>query len=168
MYEYLLSKLTSTAREQILDGLYELSGIVGDEPTGKVKQKVIDHLKHSDADIRETAVRVAGIHWPMQDAYKTLVGMLNGEERDQTVLFVLATALPCFLKKNMGNKNEISHGLARIVLNVQHDPKLRATAYLSLLKMHGRIDIREYAAKGTNLNNVNIDIELVNELSKTY
>jgi hypothetical protein len=69
----LLEKLTSTRRDDILDGLSDIYADRNTPPQGQILSYVLELLQFSDADVREEAVKAIGLHWQCTEAFPILL-----------------------------------------------------------------------------------------------
>ena len=165
MIAELLSRLESTRRSIVIDALYDLQNSTNKNLDNKVTKKLLQLISHSDADIRQLAVTVAGIHCQLEEAYQVIFSRVdNGAEKDQCVLSTMTAALGTLVTRGKGNKRETSTILARIVVNKKLDPELRGTAYLSIQRINDKISVRDYAASPRDIEKIKCDFDWINSL----
>jgi len=162
MNQSVLVALNSKKRSEILDALYDIGGSRNEDIPTAIKIDLIKLLSHSDADIREQAVNVSGIHLHLIEAYLKILGMVSGDETDQSVLITACDALgSMFVTKNIGDRLTISKALGNIVLKNELDPELRGTAYLNLCRINNQISIQDYATASRDLEELDWNYEWV-------
>lgn len=160
MNDKLAEKLMSKRRTEILDGLYELNAIHDRQASSSEAAALLSLLKHRDADVREQAINVASTHWHIEESYPTLIAMLRGNERDQSVLTAACAAIGSMVAFfGLGNVEESSDALARIALDSDLDPVLRGTAYVSLLRITKKISVAEFAKLPDDIEVVAFDLD---------
>lgn len=163
MTDELLSKLKSTRRSIIIHALYDLQNTTNKNIDNIIIKKLIKLISHSDADIRQLAVTVAAIHYQLEEAYQVILSQVDtGSEKDQCVLSTMTAGLGTLVTRKKGYKEETSPVLARIVLNKTLDPELRGTAYLSLLRIHNKISVRDYAASSQDIEKIKYEFDWIN------
>ncbi|MBB3291061.1 MULTISPECIES: hypothetical protein [unclassified Rhizobium] len=151
-------KLCSKRRSDVIEALYELSGDHSGIVKDVIKRHVLDLIGHSDADIREKAVSLAGIHWRDVDAFPTILAFVAGDERDQYVLTTVCAALGTLVVYNkLLDIGMVTQLLAKVVVNEGLDPILRGTAYISLQRISGRLTVAQYAQSSDDIERLSLD-----------
>jgi hypothetical protein len=157
--------LESKRRSEIIDALYKLGRIQNINLDSKMLNKLLQLISHTDADIRQLAVKVAGMHHQLQKAYEIIIYRINNEEeKDQSVLITACASLGTLVTRGKGDKKETNQILARIVMNESLDPELRGTAYLSIQRINDKISVREYAASSRDIEQMKCDFQWVSSL----
>jgi hypothetical protein len=139
-------KWLSSSRETILDTLSYLGGREDLGRTPELESAVINLIDHSDDDIKEQAIFVAGIHWRIPRCLEKILNIVCLAKESDQIMFPAITSIGSMVAVNSGDLSSASRCVARIVLNESIDSELRAVAYRVLQRCHKKISMREYAA----------------------
>jgi hypothetical protein len=112
------TKICSRRRSDIIEALFKLGGDYSGVVSEVNKNQVLNLVRHSDADIREKAVNLAGIHWRDMAAFPVLLALVAGEEKDQSVLTTVCAALGTLVVYNkLADFGKVTRLLSKIIEN---------------------------------------------------
>jgi HEAT repeat protein len=117
------------------DELLQALGRVDKTDASALADAVKNLLEHEDEDVREEAIRVAGVHWTLAEVREKAEFMLHSDEA-ASVRRTAAYAISALATD--ATKLRDTRILLHVLTNDAEQDQVRRAAYEGLLLLHGR------------------------------
>lgn len=163
-YSPFIKRLKSSNVDILADALSELSGMHEAPPTGEVRELILCHLDNDDLEVKEWAIRAAGMHWEMSEAYEKLVNFANDIEQDEEIVEKSLASLNCYVTNDPSKKSQVSNLMANYIKDETRSLRSRVYIYDLFLNLNDEISLQDLANRNPGSIQNKIDYELLDRI----